>query len=256
MTDIEELENITPELSKGLPAVSSGKSISYAQAVDYLTYKINECVDIINRLDPEVYTKDIDAIKANIEAIETELDGAEVDINALTTKVDTLLDSLNATASPATVALRTDGGQLVGAEAATDEQLPTFGQVKTYVSEHGGAGLSLHKTYTNIKNQTYTIDDADVYTALKTNDGVDCLLMVNGLAAYSAGSAPFSFVIYPIFNSYTYNQKQIFEVPFTTDIGETLNAIKLTLNYDTVNSITVTTNSANARIYRIEVIKF
>lgn len=215
---IEKLENITSGISTALPA-SSGNSISYSQAVNYLTYKINECVDVINRIDPEVYTKEIDTIKEELETIEKSIDEKTEDINAINGKINSInlsIDALNETLnhkvshtnsasvvyannaggaeSPikftsgtdaGTIALRTSTGQLATADATEDNHTVGFKQMKDYVASHGAA-VAYHKFYENLKTQnTYSITDASDIEILNSGSAH---LIIGGWVSYSSGS--------------------------------------------------------------------
>lgn len=283
-TNIQQLKDLIGQININFPSSNSDK-LSYLQELQYLSYAINKCVETINEIDPETVDEELQQLKTDLENTQTKITNIQASItslenrctaneNAITHKVthsnspevvyctnsvgaDQLIQ-FKSTTAPSTMAIRTSTGQLVGADATEDTHLTTYGQMKTYVAEHsgGGGGLSLHKTYNNIKKQSYTVVDDDVYAAIKTNNGVGCLVTVTGVASYSSSSAPFSFVISPVFNPYTYNQKQDYDIPFTTDIGTTIGTLKLTLNYDTTGQITFSVNNSYASIYRIEIIKF
>lgn len=215
---IEKLENITSGISTALPT-SSGNTITYSQAVNYLTYKINECVDVINRIDPEIYTKEIDTIKEELEIIEKSIDEKTEDINTINGKIDSInlsIDALNealghkvshtnstsvvyannasGAESPikftsgtdaGTIALRTSTGQLATADATEDNHAVGYKQMKNYVSEHGAA-IAYHKIYTSLNSRnSYTITDSSDIEIL--NNG-NAHLIIGGWVSYNGGS--------------------------------------------------------------------
>ncbi len=68
-TLLDELRHIR----LNLPSISSDR-LSYLQELDYLTFAINKCVNVINTLDPDSIAAALDAFKKELAALQSELD--------------------------------------------------------------------------------------------------------------------------------------------------------------------------------------
>lgn len=280
---IEKLENITSGISTALPT-SSGNNISYSQAVNYLTYKINECVDVINRIDPEIYTKEIDTIKEELEAVEKSIDEKTEDINTINGKIDSInlsIDALNealghkvshtnstsvvyannasgaenpikftSEADAGTIALRTSTGQLATADATEDNHAVGYKQMKNYVDDHSHA-LAYHKLYTNLNSKnTYNITDSEDILVL--NSGA-AHLIVCGWVSYSSGSDYISVdILMPSIDNTFYNPKIEAKHPVDSATGVSIGTISINV-VPTTESISVTmyVGAGSASVTRI-----
>ena len=291
--EIEKLEKITSGLSTALPSASVN-AISIAQAVNYLTYKINECVDIINRIDPDVYTKEIDTIKENLEAIEKSIDEKTEDINTINGKItsinlsiDTLNEALghkvshtNSTSvvyandasgnetpikftcgtDSGTIALRTSTGQVAVADATADNHAVGYKQMKDYVSTHS-SGIAYYKKYSisDIVN-SYSITDAE---DLEVLNGGFAHLVIGCWVSFSGGSDYRSVnVLLPPINHGKYKPRIMSECSANTSTtGVSIERINIEVVQDgTSITINLTVAAGQASVTRsissIEIYKF
>ena len=290
---LQELQYLTYAINKCVETINE---IDPENINETITQFKADILDLQTRLtqaekDIEINDKDITTIQGQIITINNSILSLQTKVTSLDKEVDALQESLEhkvshtnsvsivyatdstgtdtpvqftSTNQASTIALRTSTGQLAVTDATEDTHAVGYKQMKTYVSEHGGSGggLSLHKIYTSGWSDTsFTITDADVYSALITNQGVGTLLIVNGIESYTSGSAPYSFVVSPRISS-DYNPTNRYEVPFHTYIGTSPEFVYLTLTTDTTTqSVTLTisskTESGQSNYFtRVEVIVF
>jgi hypothetical protein len=235
---------------------------------------INELQSADKQFSKDIYTLDISmqSLDKEVDALQDSLDHKVSHTNSASivyatdsTGTDTPIQ-FTSNAQASTIALRTSTGQISVADATTDNHAVGYKQMKTYVAEHGGSGggLSLHKIY-ELKLDTYTITDSEVWDALVTNQGSGCQVMISGTTAYTSGSQPFGIVFSPYYNSNAYNPTWQYECPAHINIGDSNEYLKFVLTYNNTNSsISITAknvdSSGNAydhvTMYRIEILKF
>ena len=114
---VNKIDKIPCGIAEGLPSVATDK-ISYTQQVAFLTYKINECVDLLNKVAPELYIKRLDEIDSELDE---KLDKSAVDSALSDTSENPVQNKIVKSAIDKKLTMTTDGASMVRVYAITTE---------------------------------------------------------------------------------------------------------------------------------------
>lgn len=211
---VNKIDKIPCGIADGLPSVATDK-ISYNQQVAFLTYKIDECVELLNKIAPEIYIKRLDEIDTELDEIGAELteklDKSAVDTALSDTSENPVQNKIVKSAVDKKVTAKTDGASMVRFYAietngqqttyrATDT--PTYNTVpirnnhynfsvkapttdeecanKNYV-DNAVSGIVTKSTKVFYSNQEGTYN----FTGVSKSDLEKCIIFVNGYYQYT-----------------------------------------------------------------------
>lgn len=204
---VNKIDKIPCGIADGLPSVATAK-ISYTEQVAFLTYKINECVDLLNKVAPEIYIKRLDEIDSELDE---KLDKSAVD-NALSdTSENPVQNKIVKSAIDKKLTMRTDGASMARLYAITTEgqqtqyratDTATYNTIpirntknnfsvgtpttasecanKNYV-DNAVSGIVTKSTKVFYSNQEGTYN----FTGVSKSDLEKCIIFVNGYYQYT-----------------------------------------------------------------------
>lgn len=196
---VNKIDKIPCGIAEGLPSVATDK-ISYTQQVAFLTYKINECVDLLNEVASEIDSE-----------LDEKLDKSAVDNTLSDTSENPVQNKIVKSAIDKKLTAKTDGAAMVRFYAiATDGQQDTYRATdtatyntvplrnsknnfsvgtptidnecanKNYV-DNAVSGIVTKSTKVFYSNQEGTYN----FTGVSKSDLEKCIIFVNGYYQYS-----------------------------------------------------------------------